>query len=35
MKVLVNIEGTVTVEIVSGKVPEPGTGSVSSGELCS
>jgi len=35
MKVLVNIEGTVTVEIVSGKVPEPGAGSVSSGELCS
>jgi hypothetical protein len=35
MKVLVNIEGTVTVEIVSGKVPEPDTGSVNSGDLCS
>jgi len=35
MKVLVNVEGTVAVEIVFGKVPEPDTGSVSSGDLCS
>jgi hypothetical protein len=35
MKVLVNIEGTVAVEIVSGKMPEPDTGSVISGDLCS
>jgi hypothetical protein len=35
MKVLVNKEGTVAVEIVSGKAPEPDTGSVKSGGLCS
>ena len=35
MKVLVNIEGTVAVGIVFGKVPEPDTGSVNSGDLCS
>ena len=34
MKVLVNIEGTVTLEIVSGRAPEPDTGSVKSGDLC-
>jgi hypothetical protein len=34
MRVLVDTEGTVAVEIVSGKVPEPGTGSVKSGDLC-
>jgi hypothetical protein len=34
MKVLVNIEGTVAVEIVSGKAPEPDTASVTSGDLC-
>lgn len=35
MKVLVNAEGAVAVEIVSGKAPEPVTGSVKSGGLCS
>ena len=35
MRVLVNIEGTVTVEIVSGKAPEPDASSVKSGGLCS
>ena len=35
MKVLVNIEGTVAVEIVSGKLPESDTGSSKSGGLCS
>ena len=35
MKVLVNIEGTVAVGIVFGKVPEPDNGSVNSGDLCS
>ena len=35
MKVLVNKVGTVAVEIVSGKAPEPDTGSVKSGDLCS
>ena len=34
MKVLVNIEGTVAVEIVSGKAPEPDTGFVKSRGLC-
>ena len=34
MRVLVNIEGTVTVEIVSGKAPEPDTGFVKSRGLC-
>jgi hypothetical protein len=34
MRVLVNAEGTVAVEIVSGKVTEPVTGSVKSGDLC-
>jgi hypothetical protein len=35
MKVLVNAEGAVAVEIVSGKAPEPVTGSVKSGGICS
>ena len=34
MRVLVNIEGTVTAEIVSGKAPEPDTAPVTSGDLC-
>ena len=34
MKVLLNTEGTVAVEIVSGKAPEPNTDSVKSGDLC-
>jgi site-specific DNA recombinase len=34
MKVLLNTEGTVAVEIVSGKAPEPDTDSVKSGDLC-
>jgi hypothetical protein len=34
MKVLLNTEGTVAVEIVSGKAPEPDTASVKSGDLC-
>jgi hypothetical protein len=34
MKVLVNTEKTVAVEIVSGKATEPDTGSVKMGDLC-
>jgi chromosome segregation ATPase len=34
MKVLVDPEGTVAVEIVSGKATEPDTGSVKSGDIC-
>ena len=34
MKVLLNTEGTVAVEIVSGKASEPDTDSVKSGDLC-
>jgi hypothetical protein len=34
MKVLVNTEGTVAVEIVFDKAPEPDTGSVKLGDLC-
>jgi hypothetical protein len=34
MKVLLNTEGTVAVEIVSGKTSEPDTDSVKSGDLC-
>ena len=34
MKVLQNTEGTVAVEIVSGKASEPDTDSVKSGDLC-
>ena len=34
MKVLLNTEGTVVVEIISGKAPESDTASVKSGDLC-
>jgi hypothetical protein len=34
MKVLVNAEGTVAVEIVSGKATEPDTGFVNLGDSC-
>lgn len=34
MKVLLNTEGTVAVEIVSGKTSKPDTDSVKSGDLC-
>ena len=35
MKVLVNVDGTVAVETISGKVPESNNGSVKVEDLCS